>query len=71
VWHIKDPQETRTYALTYREAKNIAKKMGWLKTLYWEKNGSYTNNNPGKKLCELLEKHKMNSASWRKKIRDR
>ncbi|HEY6084292.1 MAG TPA: hypothetical protein VIU63_02785 [Nitrospira sp.] len=69
VWHIKDPRETRTYAMTYREAVGIATKMGWTKTPSWKKEkGWYTNNKPGRELCRLLEKYKMSPVAWRKKV---
>jgi hypothetical protein len=58
VWYLNDPSKTVTYALTYQEAVEVADKMGWTKTISWEK-GAYSTTNPGKKLLELLEQYKM------------
>ena len=68
VWYVKDPTKTVTYGLTYQEAVEVADKMGWTKTISWEK-GAYSTTNPGKKLLDLLEPYKMLSAQkWWGKI---
>ena len=40
VWHLADPEDMVTFALSYAEARAVADKMGWTKTESWRK-GSY------------------------------
>ena len=68
VWYLDEPSKTVTYGLTYQEAVEVADKMGWTKTISWEK-GAYSTKNPSKKLLNLLEPYKMSSAQkWWEKI---
>lgn len=68
VWYVNDPNKTVTYGLTYHEAVEIADKMGWTKTISWEK-GAYSTTNPSKPLLDLLEPYKMLSPQkWWDKI---
>lgn len=59
VWNITDPQKSKTYAMTYPSAKNIAKEMGWTKTASWTEKGHYTTSKPSDKLKKLLQNHRM------------
>ncbi len=65
VWHVDDAANRLTYALTYREAVTVFKEMGYTKTKSWKRKG-YTNTQPGKKLCGLMEGYRMDTAAaWR------
>lgn len=63
VWHVGDPQRTTTYALTYQEAVQILRRMGFAKTLSWKKVG-YGVTRPGRRLIALLEPYKMTPDKW-------
>lgn len=68
VWYLDEPSKTVTYGLTYQEAIEVADKMGWTKTISWEK-GAYSTTNPSKPLLDLLEPYKMLSPQkWWEKI---
>jgi hypothetical protein len=67
IWKI-DLHDSTTFAMTCPEAMAIARAMGWTKTRAWENDGRYTNNSPGRKLCKMLEKHRMNAARWNSKV---
>lgn len=67
IWNIDDEKKCKTYALTYIEAFEICKKMGWTETLSW-KNGGYSTSNPNKKLLELLKEYRMSPEKWAEKI---
>lgn len=64
VWHLNGDEKPKTFALTFDEARKIAKEMGWTKTASWEE-GKYTTNSPSAKLCGLLEKHEMSQNTWK------
>tara|TARA_Y100000310_G_scaffold238471_1_gene241852 strand:- start:450 stop:911 length:462 start_codon:yes stop_codon:yes gene_type:complete len=68
IWYIQDENKCVTYALTYKEALEIAEKMGWTNTSSWNDKGGYSTSNPSKKLTELLKPYKMNSKKWWNKI---
>jgi len=68
IWYIEEEDKSITYALTYGEAFEICKKMGWSETISWKQNGGYSTTKPSKKLKELLEPYKMNSNKWKGKI---
>jgi hypothetical protein len=36
VWNVHDPGRARTFGLTYSEALDVAKAMGWTKTASWQ-----------------------------------
>jgi ribosomal protein L11 len=67
VWGLRSPEHAQIFALTYAEVLEIASIMKWTSTLSWKK-GSYSTSAPSKKLCELLEPHRMTSDTWRKKL---
>ena len=69
VWYLNDPSKTVTYGLSYQEAVEVADKMGYTKTPYWEKTGAYSNQKPGDKLLNLLKPYKMSPPKkWWEKI---
>lgn len=51
------------YAMTYREAAEIAATLGWTKTKSWE-DGGYTRTYGSKKLIEALEPYRMAPGDW-------
>jgi hypothetical protein len=67
VWHVHDPRRTVTYALTYSETLSIGHAMGWTKTRSW-KHGKYTTQKPSQKLIGLLQRYRMTSMRWRRKV---
>jgi hypothetical protein len=67
VWHLTNPSNAVTYALTYLEAEKVAETMGWTETASWKRSG-YTTNSPSKRLLELLEPYRMNPEKWWNKV---
>ena len=67
IWHIDSPKDEVTYAMNYDEGLAVAEMMGWTKNPSWAK-GYYANNNPGLKLRDLLEPHRMTNEKWRQKV---
>jgi len=74
VWYINDSAKTTCYALTYREALVIARKIGRTKTESWRTGGrskqpGYTTTKVGLRLRELLAPYQMASpAKWRNRL---
>jgi hypothetical protein len=68
VWYLEDLHKAVTFALTTKEALDIADAMGFLKTPYWEKHGYWASNKPGVELRKLLLPFEMDSEKWRAKI---
>ena len=72
VWHLAEEKKTETYALTYGEAHQVAKRMKWTDTNSWTQQGNDTNNQPGIRLLRLLKRYKIDSPEkWRTKITKR
>lgn len=67
IWYLKDPRKTVTYALTYREAVQVADDMGWATTDSWKKSG-YSTQKPSNKLLNLIDEYKMSSHKWWAKV---
>lgn len=61
VWNVKDPQKTVTYALTYKDAVEIAKKKDWTDSDSWKHKGRYAVTRPNP---NLLEAYKMDKEKW-------
>jgi hypothetical protein len=70
VWHLSDPGNACTFALTYAEAEAIAYEMGWTRTASWRRSG-YNTNNPSKRLLRLLGAHRMTPDKWWRKVAGR
>lgn len=68
VWHPEDSGKAVTYALTWKEAFEVAEQMGYTRTDSWTKRGYYATNAPGVKLCRLLLPYKMTPKKWKAKI---
>lgn len=68
VWHVDDPTQAVTFALTYEEGLAVAEAMGWTTTSSWIHGHLYASTNPGKKLCSLLEPYVMTPEAWWNKI---
>jgi hypothetical protein len=73
VWNLDVPADTKCFALTYKEAFDVAQKMGYTKTLSWRTGGSserrgYSTTAPSKKLRDLLAGHEVISKMWWSKI---
>jgi hypothetical protein len=69
IWHVHDPGTTVTYALTYSEAFDVAKECFDLdNSVAWENKKYHVNNNPGQKLCGLLEPYQMSEGKWWEKV---
>jgi len=67
IWFVDNPERTEMYALTYQEAFEVAKKMGWTKTASWKKEG-YSTTKPSEELCNLLRAYRMHRGDWKKKV---
>ena len=63
VWHLNDPKEAVTYALSYSAAVQVAQTMGYTETASWQQ-GRYTTTSPSKRLVALLEPYRMSSRCW-------
>ncbi len=68
VWNLERAASTVTFALTYREAFEVAMTMGWTTTNSWTSKGYYVNNNPGSRLLTLLKPHRMTPKRWWRKV---
>ena len=68
VWHLEDPSQAVTYALTWNETIKVARKMGYTRTDSWKKEDSYATNAPGVELRKLLLPYEMTPEKWRIKI---
>jgi hypothetical protein len=73
VWNVGDSSCTKCYALTYREALSLARRMGWTSTASWIEGGKsgkpgYSTTKPSQRLRTLLSQFEMDSAKWWKKI---
>jgi hypothetical protein len=64
VWHLSDPVQAVTYAMTYLQAMALAEAQGWTATASW-KTGGYTTSKPSRQLMELLEPYRMGPGRWR------
>ena len=54
-WHSDNPVDARLYIMTYQDALDVAKEVGWLSTSSWKDGGGYSTQAPSKKLQNLLE----------------
>jgi hypothetical protein len=70
VWHVQVPDDACAYALTYAEAWEAARKMGWTKTVSWEQGLSYGTTHPSKRLLALLDPYLMGPGDWKRKVRE-
>jgi hypothetical protein len=68
VWHLEDTNKAVTYALTWKEALEVAKAMDYTKTDSWIKDGAYSTSAPSTKLRRLLLPYEMTPEKWRSKI---
>lgn len=69
LWNLSTPDQTETYAMTYRETLAIARRVGWTKTAAWA-TGAYTTSSPSARLRELLVPYRMTAARWRERVRE-
>jgi len=69
VWHVSEPDETLTYALTYDEASSVADAMGWTRTASWQLHWKYDTTRPSARLLALLQPHLMHPGAWKQKVR--
>jgi hypothetical protein len=69
-WHVTDPTESVTFALTYAEAERIVERMGWHHSASWRVHGGYgtTKAEQNQQLRSLLEPYRMTAQTWRDKI---
>jgi hypothetical protein len=72
VWHVTGATcPPQFFAMTYREAIEIAKTRGWTTKSKWERDGSFVVPQARAPLKELLMKHEMKSREdWRRKLMD-
>ena len=64
VWYVENPELTAVFALTYRQAISVARKMKYTDSPSW-KRGNYVNTKPGVELRGHLEKYRMSFDKWR------
>jgi hypothetical protein len=63
VWHLSDPAQAVTYAMTNPQARALADVQGWTATAAWE-TGGYTTSKPSRQLMTLLEPYRMGPGRW-------
>ena len=68
VWNVADSANAVVYAMTHDEAVAIAEEMGYAKSPSWRDHGAYSTRNPGVKLLELLERHRMTPERWQARL---
>jgi hypothetical protein len=68
VWYLEDPKKAVTYALTQREALEVADAMGYTATGSWKEDGVYTTTAPSVELCRHLLPFEMTPDRWRVKV---
>jgi hypothetical protein len=64
VWHLKDPRQAVTYAMTHDQAVRIAEAIGWTATSSWIDGGIYSTTKPSKKVVEALGQYRMSPERW-------
>lgn len=65
VWNLSQSDNSATtYCMSYKEAVEIARKMGYTKNPSWKTKDSWAVTNPGKELISLMEHYKMTSPKW-------
>ena len=67
VWHLGDPTQAATYALTLDEAIQVATMMEYTKTKSWQ-TGVYRTTRPSRSLVEILERYRMTREKWWSKV---
>lgn len=65
VWGVNDAAMAATFAMTYREAAILAKKLGWAGTPSWQR-GGYVTTKPSRKILQMLEPYCMSPKRWHK-----
>jgi hypothetical protein len=65
VWHVNDPVKSRTYAMTYKQAKKLMVAMRYTQTESWRR-GNYVTTRPSVDLQERLEPYAMTAAKWQR-----
>jgi hypothetical protein len=68
IWHVHEPDNACSFALNYDEAFSVAETMGWTKTTSWIDRDGYSTTRPSKRLMKLLEPHRMEVGSWKRKV---
>jgi hypothetical protein len=63
VWHLDDPPAAVTYAMSYPEAVQVAKAMGWTQTASWQR-GQYSTSSPSKRLLAPLGPYRLSPERW-------
>lgn len=63
VWHLQTSEPIETFALSYAEAVEVGRKMGYTQTASW-RSGSYTTTRPSAPLRVLLEPFRMDPTRW-------
>lgn len=68
VWNVSEAGNTKIYALSQREAVQIAAEMKYTATDSWNKKGSYVVTRPSPRLVEMLAPYEVNNARWAERI---
>lgn len=53
-WHSDNPVDAKLYIMTYKDALEIAKSVGWLDTSSWIDGGGYSTQSPSRKIEAAL-----------------
>ena len=68
VWYLETPEKAIAYALTWKEAFEIAKTKKYVKAKSWTEDGYFVNTTPGAELCRLLAPYEMTPDKWYRKV---
>ena len=63
VWHLQTSEPIEAFALSYEEAVEVGRKMGYTRTASW-RSGAYTTTRPSARLRVLLEPFRMDPTRW-------
>jgi hypothetical protein len=64
VWHVREPERTNAFALTYAEAVALAEAKGWTKTSSWVDEGYYYVTQVGDELLQMLRPYEVLPGRW-------
>ena len=69
-WYVTEPAEAETYALTYPEAEEITRRLGWQSSPSWQVKGGYGTTKAAQHsvLSRLLAPYRMTPETWWTKV---
>lgn len=68
VWHVKEPEASEVYALTYNEALQIVNSKPYFTSKSWTDEGGYSVTHAGAELKQMLKQYRMSPKKWRQRL---